>query len=560
MQKNAKSILVAMFLVISVLATTACSMMAKRNDRRTDATRVATRVDIEASPQIEADVKLAPADLATAPEQIYLPDPPLVPGQGLDEEEYKWFESNRMLSVAANPFSTFAADVDTASYSHFRRYLNENEKLPPPDSIRVEEMVNYFQYDYPEPVEGEPFSVTMERAKCPWNPDSELVSIALQAEKVSRENRPQSNLVFLIDTSGSMNSEDKLPLVKRAFSLLTESLTENDRISMVTYAGSDQVIFEGLQGTEQGRILSELDKLEAWGSTHGSAGIVTAYELAEKYFIPGGNNRVLLATDGDLNVGLTTEGELVDLVEEKKKSGSFLTVLGFGSGNIKDNRLEALADHGDGQYAMIDSVFEAKRVLVEELGAQLAVVARDVKLQVEFNPEKVKAYRQIGYENRQMAAEDFDDDSKDGGELGSGHRVVALYEVILADSEIEVEEPSSRYRGAKATASELGKENNKGGMQDEWFSLNLRYKAPEGGDSKLIVKPFIPEKDDKMSENMKLSSLVATVGMKLRGDESVEKVQFSDILENLRNLERAKTDDSVEELISLVEKAAKLSE
>ncbi|MBQ7371517.1 MAG: von Willebrand factor type A domain-containing protein, partial [Blautia sp.] len=348
-------------------------------------------------------------------------------------EEYSYQEENSWMSVKTSPFSTFAADVDTASYANLRRMILRGQEIPA-DAVRIEEMINYFSYDYAKPQGDEPFSVTTEIAPCPWNADTELLLIGLQAKKMEQEERPASNLVFLIDVSGSMGDPDKLPLVQRSIHLLAENLGPKDRISIVTYADGDEVVLEGVSGEKQAEISAAMEDLMAGGGTNGSAGIQTAYEIAEKFFIPGGNNRIILATDGDLNIGITDEGSLTHLIKEKAKSGVFLSVLGFGFGNLSDTNMEALADNGNGNYSYIDSVSEARKVLIDEMGATLFTVAKDVKLQVEFNPERIKGYRLIGYENRTMAAEDFSDDSKDGGEIGAGHRVTALYEIAKTDS------------------------------------------------------------------------------------------------------------------------------
>ena len=333
-------------------------------------------------------------------------------------EEYNAIKENSYMSVAANPLSTFSIDVDTASYTNLRRMINDGDYIDT-DAIRIEEMINYFNYDYPAPNAGEPFSVNTEMADCPWNDETKLLLIGLQAEEIDMSERAPMNVVFLIDVSGSMYDEDKLPLVQKSFSLLTENLTPQDRVSIVTYAGSDRVVLEGADGNNKEEIIEAINAREAGGSTAGADGINTAYEIAEKYFISGGNNRIVLATDGDLNVGISSESELTKLVEKKRETGVFLSVLGFGTGNIKDNKMEALADNGNGNYAYIDSVLEAKKVLVEEMGGTLFTIAKDVKFQVEFNPQYVSEYRLVGYENRLMNDQDFYDDTKDAGEICS---------------------------------------------------------------------------------------------------------------------------------------------
>ena len=337
-------------------------------------------------------------------------------GGDFNTEEYNYISENGYKTTVKEPLSTFSVDVDTASYSNLRRYINSGQQIPA-DAVRIEEMLNYFSYDYPEPENGDPFSVTTEYSDCPWNEDNRLLLIGLQAKEIDFSRRPPSNLVFLLDISGSMYSDDKLPLVQKSFTMLAENLTQKDRVSIVTYAGYESVVLDGVSGDQTARIAAALDDLEAGGSTAGAAGIEKAYELARKNYISGGNNRVILATDGDLNVGISSEGELTRLIQEKKKDGVHLSVIGVGTGNLKDNKMEALADNGDGNYNYIDSIFEAKKVLVDEMGGTLVTVAKDVKIQVEFNPRYVSGYRLIGYENRLLNQEDFNDDKVDAGEI-----------------------------------------------------------------------------------------------------------------------------------------------
>ena len=381
-------------------------------------------------------------------------------------EEYNSLEESGFKSVKNNPVSTFSADVDTASYTNLRRMIEDNCSIEdiPAGSVRIEEMLNYFKYDYKLPVGNEPFGVTTVIGDCPWNKDARLLQIGLKTEEIDFSEAPSSNLVFLLDVSGSMDSADKLPLLQSAFTMLVDELTEKDRVSVVTYAGSDAVLLEGEPGSNKREITDVINNLYASGSTNGSAGIETAYRLAEENFIEGGNNRVILATDGDLNVGATSESELKELIEEKRESGIFLSVLGFGTGNIKDNKMEALADNGNGNYSYIDSRGEAKRVMVEEMGASLVTVAKDVKLQIEFNPAYIKGYRLIGYENRTLATEDFDDDTKDAGEIGAGHIVTALYEIVTAESAQEIPETDLKYQ-----------EGTEGVENGEWATLKIRY-------------------------------------------------------------------------------------
>ncbi len=415
----------------------------------------------------------------------------IVPSAIPDAEEYNAITENGFLSVSEHPLSTFSVDVDTASYSNIRRMI-QNGQTVNPDAVRIEEMINYFSYDYEAPTDDVPFSVNTEMYDCPWNEETQLFLVGLQAEEIDLSNRAPMNLVFLIDVSGSMYSPDKLPLVQQAFAMLTENLNENDRISIVTYAGAEEVVLSGMPGNEYSAITDSIYSLTAGGSTAGAAGIVQAYDLAEEFFIEGGNNRVILATDGDLNVGLSTEEELTELIEEERKSGVNLSVLGFGTGNLKDDRLEALADNGNGNYAYIDSLLEARKVLVQEMGGTLYTVAKDVKIQTEFNPDYVESYRLIGYENRALANEDFANDSVDAGEIGAGHSVTALYELVLTES-------------AHRTDAQL-------------LDIALRYKQPNGDESILVEYPITmgDVTSDVMPQNLAFAAAVTEFGMLLR--------------------------------------------
>ncbi len=454
-------------------------------------------------------------------------------------EEYNHIEENGFLSTAVSPLSTFAADVDTASYANLRRMLLAGEPLPT-DAIRIEEMINYFHYDYPEPVGKEPFSVTTELSPCPWNSENSLLKIGLQAKQPDWSAMPSSNLVFLIDVSGSMDQGNKLPLVKQAFLLLTENLRPEDTISIVTYASEDRIVLDGADGSEPSRIQTAIENLTAGGSTAGAKGIQTAYALAEKHFIKGGNNRVILATDGDLNVGVTSESDLTALIEKKKESGVFLSVMGFGDGNLKDNKLEALADHGNGNYSYIDNVLEAKKVLVEEMGGTLFTVAKDVKLQVEFNPEHVKSYRLIGYENRLMDAEDFADDTKDGGEIGAGHRVTVLYEL----SSEERNDIDLKYQQTSPTGS------------TEWLTLSIRYKDPDGMESILMEYPVdMDDWKDTPSDDTAFAACVAQFGMLLRDSEYAGTASFDSVYAQLSRLPSLLEDSYKDEFRYLIRQA-----
>ena len=463
-------------------------------------------------------------------------------------EEYNHIKENAFLSVKTNPFSTFAADVDTASYANLRRMILSGQQ-PPADAVRIEEMINYFSYDYPEPLGDGPFSVTTELAPCPWNDETELLLVGLQAEKPDTDSLPASNLVFLIDVSGSMSDANKLPLVKRAFLLLLENLSAEDRISIVTYASSDAVVIDGADTNQKAKIMTAIENLSAGGSTQGSKGIETAYRLAEEHFIEGGNNRVILATDGDLNVGITSEGALTRFIQKKRENGVYLSVMGFGTGNIKDNKMEALADNGNGNYSYIDTIDEARRVLVEEIGGTLFTVAKDVKLQVEFNPAVVKGYRLIGYENRIMNAEDFADDTKDGGEIGAGHRVTALYEIVKVDSAYEITGVPSRY-GQMQTDSD-----RQSLYEKEWLTVNIRYKEPDGNTSKLLTYPVNDSAySDSMSENMSFAAGVAQFGMVLRKSDYLGSTTLEDVIARLKLLPSVAADEYKEELVYLMGK------
>lgn len=459
-----------------------------------------------------------------------------------NDEEYNYIKENGYTAVSSAPLSTFSADVDTASYTNVRRMIDDGMDVPP-DAVRIEKFINYFDYDYTDPADGEPFAVHTELSDCPWNDETELLMVGINTKGFDAvlDERPAMNLVFLIDVSGSMYDDNKLPLVQKSFSMLTDNLTAADRVSIVTYAGSDEVVLEGADGNDRKKILRAINDLEAGGSTAGAAGINTAYDIAQKYFIDGGNNRVILATDGDLNVGLSSESELTRLIEEKRESGVFLSVLGFGTGNYKDNRLEALADYGNGNYSYIDSEKEAKKVLVDEMSGTLFTVAKDVKFQLEFNPANVKGYRLIGYENRVMAAEDFNDDTKDAGEIGAGHSVTVLYEIVLADSKMELGESKLKYAS-----------DSEGVMGDELLTVNIRYKEPEGSESKLLTYPVNKSLySDKMSADMNFASCVAEFGMLLRNSRYIGDVTYKDVSAQLSKYDYS-DDDYKDEFIYLV--------
>lgn len=463
--------------------------------------------------------------------------------ENFNTEEYNYISENGYKTTAEEPLSTFSVDVDTASYTNLRRYIHSGQEIPA-DAVRIEEMLNYFRYDYPEPKSGEPFSVTTEYSDCPWNEDNRLLLIGLKAKEIDFSHRPASNLVFLLDISGSMYSDDKLPLVQKSFTMLAENLEEKDRVSIVTYAGYESVVLDGVPGDQTAKIAAAIDDLEAGGSTAGAAGIEKAYELARKNYISGGNNRVILATDGDLNVGISSEGELTRLIKEKKKDGIHLSVIGVGTGNLKDNKMEALADNGDGNYNYIDSIYEAKKVLVDEMGGTLVTVAKDVKIQVEFNPKYVSGYRLIGYENRLLNQEDFNNDKVDAGEIGSGHCVTALYEIVPAD-------------GGNSSGTQLKYQASKDLVDStELLTVNLRYKAPNGSKSTLLTYPV--ESDTykaEPSETLSFAAAVAEFGMVLRDSEHKGDADYDTVLALAEPCIHANTDDYKKEFLQLVEMA-----
>ena len=470
-------------------------------------------------------------------EDVYGIDTPDYPSSN---EDYKQYIEAGFKDPNAEPLSTFSVDVDTASYSNVRRLL-EDGNFVPEDAVRAEEFINYFDYDYPDPEEGRVFGDYVELADCPWNPANKLMMIGIQGKRLESKEVPPSNLVFLIDSSGSMSSRDKLPLVQTAFSMLAENLTANDRISIVTYAGSTDTRISGANGKEKDDILDALYSITAGGSTNGEGGINEAYKLAEKYFIEGGNNRVILATDGDLNVGASTEDELVKLIKTKRDKGIYLSVLGFCTCNYKDDRLEAVADNGNGNYSYIDSVDEAERVLVKEMSGTLYTIANDVKVQVEFNPSQIKSYRLIGYDNRLMNAEDFYDETKDAGEVGAGHSVTALYEVELTNS-------GESYRGVSLEfASEHKTEPVDDNGRSELCKLSVTYKpVGESGDI-YESQLFGMEKYNKEpSKNLKLASAVAEFAMLLRNSEYKGESNYEYIMNIAQSIENEKTEELYE--------------
>jgi Ca-activated chloride channel family protein len=472
---------------------------------------------------------------------------------GRNSESYSKIDENPFLEVTRAPLSTFSIDVDTASYSNTRRFLNEG-RLPPKDAVRIEELINYFSYEYPQPNGSAPFSVTAEVAGCPWNAKNRLVHIGLQGRRVTSENLPPANLVFLLDVSGSMNDARKLPLVKTALRTLVEQLTGRDRVALAVYAGTSGLVLPSTPGDRKEEILAAINNLEAGGSTNGGEGIRLAYRVAQDNFIEGGTNRVILATDGDFNVGITSEDELVRFIEEKRAGGVFLSVLGFGSGNLKDSTMEKLADKGNGNYAYIDSLGEARKVLGEQVGGTLMTIAKDVKIQVEFNPRHVAGYRLIGYENRLLRDEDFNDDTKDAGEIGAGHTVTALYEIVPAGQKVENPGVDDLKYQQPAQAIE-------GVQGGELMTVKLRYKAPDGVESQplSVGVPDSKAAHQNASNNFKFASAVAEFGMLLRDSRYKGDASYEGVLELARASTGADLRGYRTEFVRLVETAKSLS-
>ncbi|MEN8198757.1 MAG: VWA domain-containing protein [Thermodesulfobacteriota bacterium] len=461
-------------------------------------------------------------------------------------ESYNAVIENGFITTGNDPLSTFSIDVDTASYANIRRFINQGA-LPPLGAVRIEEMINYFSYSYPQPTGSHPFSVTTELGPCPWNENHQLVRIGLAAKKIDTRNLPPSNLVFLIDVSGSMSAANKLPLLKQSMKMLVGQLDKNDRVSIVVYAGNDCIALEPTAGSDEKKIFAAIDSLGAGGSTHASSGIVTAYRLAEQVLMPRGNNRVILASDGDFNVGTTSRGELLKLIEEKRKSGVYLTVLGFGMGNYNDDSMELLADKGNGNYGYIDSLLEAKKVMVKEMSGTLFALAGDVKIQVEFNPAKVGAYRLLGYENRALADEDFNNDKKDAGEIGVGHTVTAIYELIPAGAEDMPSVDSLKYQRVKPS-SEAKK-------TDELMTLKLRYK-PIRSQQSTLLSAVVRDRDVSLaqtSDDFRFASSVAGYGMLLSGSEFSGKLDYEQVLALARDAKGTDREGYRAEFIRLVE-------
>ena len=470
------------------------------------------------------------------------------PRQAGNREQYDEIVENQFIAVAADPLSTFSIDVDRASYSNMRRFILQDGQLPPRDAVRIEELVNYFPYDYAEPDGDDPLAIHTEVAPAPWKPQHQLVRIGLQARRIKVENLPPSNFVFLLDVSGSMMPSNKLPLVQSAMRLLVNQLRAKDRVAMVVYAGSAGLVLPSTPGDQKSKILDAIERLEAGGSTAGGEGIRRAYDEAVANFIRGGNNRVILATDGDFNIGPSSDAEMVQLIEEKRRTGVFLTVLGVGEGNLQAAKMEKLADKGNGNYAYLDNLGEAQKVLVHELGGTLYTVAKDVKIQVEWNPARVRAYRLIGYENRLLRNEDFADDKKDAGEVGSGHSVTALYEVVPVgvNTNVTIRMPDSlRYqrRDVQSTSA----------AGPELLFVKVRYKRPDGDESRLLSQPVLAEAGQKPSVDFQFQAAVAEFGLLLRNSDFRGKADLGHVIAAAREARGRDPDGYRAEFVKLAE-------
>ncbi len=460
-------------------------------------------------------------------------------------EAYDRIYENPFLAVTENPRSTFSIDVDTASYANVRRFLREGS-LPPADAVRIEELVNYFAYSYPNPKPGEPVSISTDLTSCPWKAKHTLLRVGLKTRPLDVANAPPCNLVFLVDVSGSMSSYDKLPLVKQGLRFLVDKLRPQDRVAMVVYAGSSGLVLPSTSGDHKGDILEAIERLESGGSTNGGAGIRLAYDTARQNLQAKGVNRVILATDGDFNVGTTSQGDLIRLIEKERDSGVFLTVLGFGTGNLKDSTMEKLADKGNGAYAYIDSLAEARKVLSEQAGSTLVTVAKDVKLQLEFNPRHVASYRLIGYENRMLAAEDFNNDHKDAGEMGAGHTVTALYELVPPGADVPHGDVDPlKYQKARDVAD-----------SNELLMIKIRWKAPDAAKSQLMTHPVASQPGDirAASQDARFAAAVAGFGMMLRGSQFAGTCSY----DMVADLAGGSTDGDRGEFLQLVSRAKKL--
>lgn len=504
-------------------------------------------------PSTEEDRFLSKVEIATDKEIAEPPQQNELGEGNFNTEDYDNIVENKFLAATQNPLSTFSIDVDEAAYSNVRRYL-ENGSIPPAGAVRIEEMINYFDYNYQKPSNGDPFTVNTEISDCPWSPQHKLVHIGLQGKEIPVDNLPASNMVFLVDVSGSMDEPNKLPLVQASMNMLVDQLREKDKVAIVVYAGNAGLVLPSTSGINKIKIKEAIDNLEAGGSTAGGEGIKLAYKTARENFIKNGNNRIILATDGDFNVGPSSDDELVRIIEQERKSGVFLSVLGYGMGNYKDNKMQQLADKGNGNHSYIDNINEARKVLVNEFGSTLFTIAKDVKIQIEFNPAKVQAYRLVGYENRMLAAEDFNDDAKDAGELGSGHTVTALYEVIPVGVKDEF---SKSVDPLKYQSSEKKVVSN----TEEILTIKLRYKKPDEDVSKLITHSVIDNHTEmvRTSDNFRFSAAVAEFGLLLRSSEYKQQATYNQVISLAKAAKGADDNGYRAEFIKLVEAATSLA-
>ena len=514
---------------------------ARTENRKQDATAI---VGAAPSPTVTSQTRMR-VDGPRLPSGIRRPREPW------NTEAYERIDENPFRPVSVAPLSTFSVDVDRASYSNVRRFLNQGT-LPPKDAVRIEELVNYFPYGDATPAARDvPLRITTELAAAPWNPGHDLLRIALRAREVDMRRAPPANLVFLVDVSGSMRGPGRLPLVKQSLALLVNELREEDHVAIVVYAGAAGLALPSTPGSDKQRILAALEGLEAGGSTAGGAGIRLAYDVVRKHFVRGGNNRVILCTDGDFNVGASSDGALVDLIEQRRTEGAFLTILGYGMGNYKDAKMEKLADAGNGNYGYIDDLLEARKMLVKEMGGTLVTVAKDVKLQVEFNPARVRAYRLLGYEDRLLRDEDFANDAKDAGDVGAGHTVTALYEIVRTDAPLDVPLPETgalRYQRPPAVHAPA----------DELLHVAMRYKDPDGAVSKLVTHP-VSARRRAPSESMRFASAVAGFGMLLRGSPHAGSLSWPRVVELARGARGDDRDGYRADFIRLAELAGELS-
>lgn len=491
--------------------------------------------------------------IPAAADAMYAPTPmPRMAYRERNTESYKKVPENDFMSVHTNPLSTISVDVDRASYSNIRRFINQGQ-MPPADAVRVEEMINYFDYKYPQPQGDDPLAIVTELTTCPWNSNRKLLHIGMQARTINTEDLPPSNLVFLVDVSGSMNTNNKLPLVKTSLKMLTEKLRAEDRIAIVVYAGNAGLVLPSTSGGNKNTIIRALDKLQAGGSTAGGEGIKLAYRVAQENYIRGGNNRIIMATDGDFNVGVSSENELEELITAERAKGIYLTCLGYGMGNYQDSKMELLADKGNGNYAYIDNEAEAAKTLVKEFGGTIFTLAKDVKAQIEFNPEFVKSYRLVGYENRVLNAEDFKDDKKDAGDMGSGHSVTIIYEIVAARStgDIPLKYQQNSYPSVQSYY------NN-----EELATIKFRYKKPNGNTSKEIVKTISPNSTaiQNASENARFASAVAMFGMLLKNSPNKGNANYGKVLALARNSSGYDRDGYRAEFMQLVNRVNKSSD